>query len=314
MDRARGTRWARGGAMALLAAIAAPWAIVPSPAGKSAVRSVKPPPIELSSVSVRPDSSSVDFFAAIDRGELAARLLPEEGQHARLEVENRTNRPLSVALPPALGGRASVLQHAWERRRLNPSEAAWAADSCAFRRNGSAISDPGTACLDDSKPEPTPGMVYDVCRIDELARPGVAKLCGDARRRKDRPPRPCRRPCGILNCDRSWGRGFRPGCKVAAARMARRNSLAGRKSGRRSGWRRWRCDEPTARAISSTKARRRAARSRKRRQSQLSYAGHVSCRETARDSERPSPRLGRQSCWLPPPKPAEKRAPVLVSV
>jgi hypothetical protein len=36
-----------------------------------------------------------------------------------------------------------------------------------------------TACLDESKPEPTPGMVYEVCRLEELTdRPAVQKLGG----------------------------------------------------------------------------------------------------------------------------------------
>ena len=188
--------------MALLAAFAAPWVFVPSPAGRNEVRAVKPP-IELSSVSAPLDSSSVDLFAAIDRGDLTARLLPGKGQHARLEVENRTNRPLTVALPPALGGRASVLAQVGAGAAAQPVGGGLGGGFMCIPPECVGYLRVRTACLDDSKPEPTPGMVYEVCRIEELARPGVAKLCamlGDEK--SDR--RAVQAAVWHLNCDRSW--------------------------------------------------------------------------------------------------------------
>ena len=203
MEKVRGARLARGGAIALLAAIAAPWASVSSPAGKNAVPAVKPP-VVLSYISAPADSSSVDFFAAVDRGELAARLWPEKGLYARLEVENRTDRPLTVALPPALGGRASVLAQVGAAAPQPVGGGLGGGFMCVPPERLGYLRI-RTVCLDDSKPEPTPGMVYDVCRIEELARqPGVAKLCamlGDEKSDHGA----VQAAVWHLNCDRSWG-------------------------------------------------------------------------------------------------------------
>ena len=161
------------------------------------------PLIELSPVSAPPDSTSVDLFAAIDRGDLAARLLPDKAQNARLEVENRTDRPLTVALPPSFGGRASVLA-AVGGPGPQPLGGASGGGFMCVPPERVGILRVRTACLDDSKPEPAPGTVYDVCRIEELSRQsGVAKLCamlGDEK--TDR--RAVQAAVWHLKCDRTW--------------------------------------------------------------------------------------------------------------
>ena len=52
-----------------------------------------------------PGTKTVEMFAAMERGDLAVRLMPEKDQQARLELENRTDRPLTVGVPATFGGR-----------------------------------------------------------------------------------------------------------------------------------------------------------------------------------------------------------------
>jgi hypothetical protein len=190
--------------VALLAVIAAPCAVSSVPAPKDTIQAVKPR-IELSPVAVPADSNRVELFAAIDRGELVARLLPGKNQHARLELENRTDRPLTVALPPSFGGRASVLAQVGLGPMPQPlgSGPSGGGFMCVPPEHVGVLR-VRTACLDDAKPDPLPGMVYEVCRIEDLApQPGVAKLCvmlsdGETNCRA------VQAAVWHLNCDRSW--------------------------------------------------------------------------------------------------------------
>ena len=64
------------------------------------------PVVELSPIDAPPPGTeAVEMFAAMDRGDLAVRLMPEKDQQARLELENRTDRPLTVQVPATFGGR-----------------------------------------------------------------------------------------------------------------------------------------------------------------------------------------------------------------
>jgi hypothetical protein len=201
MDSLRSVRWAGSGAAVLLAVFAAPWVLFPPPAEENAAPA-KRPAVELSPVSAPADAAE-EMFAAIDRGELAARLLPEKDQQARLELENRTDRPLTVALPPAFGGRASVLAGVG-MPSPQPVGGGMGGGFMSIPPERVGYLRVRTACLDDTKAEPSPGMVYEVCRIEELARqPGVSKLCamlGDGK--TDR--RAVQAAVWHLNCDRSW--------------------------------------------------------------------------------------------------------------
>ncbi len=63
-----------------------------------------------------------------------------------------------------------------------------------------------TACLDESKPEPHPGMIYEVCRIEELTeQSAVQKLCVILGARQT-DPQAVQAAVWHLNCDLSWWR------------------------------------------------------------------------------------------------------------
>jgi hypothetical protein len=168
------------------------------------------PPVDLLPEAGPLSSSAVEMFTAIERGELAVRLLPEKGQQARLELENRTDWPLTVEMSAAIGGRP--LAGVGVASSPGVGAAAGTQPLGGGMGGGFFCVPPErvgylritTACLDDSKPEPRPGMVYEVCRIEDLTtRPAVAKLCamlGD--QKTDR--RAVQAGVWHVQCERSW--------------------------------------------------------------------------------------------------------------
>ena len=166
------------------------------------------PAVALSPINAPPQGTeAVEMFAAIDRGDLAVRLRPEKDQQARVEFENRTDRPLTVAVPASFGARFILADLIYDD--FGPSQ-----------RVGSAAPPGGgffcippekvgcfrarTACLDESKPEPSPGMVYEVCRLEELTeQPAVQRLCGMLGDGKT-DPQAVQAAVWHLNCHLSW--------------------------------------------------------------------------------------------------------------
>ena len=147
--------------MAALAAIAAGALFFASPPEATTALPVKPV-VELSPVDAPPPGTeAVEMFAAMDRGDLAVRLMPEKDQQARLELENRTDRPLTVQVPASFGGRfilAGWVGHG-HGAGLNRSAAAWAAAvaACsAFRRKRSDACGPGPHVLTSRSPSRAP--------------------------------------------------------------------------------------------------------------------------------------------------------------
>ena len=148
------------------------------------------------------------MFAAMGRGDLAARLLPEKDQQARLELENRTERPLTVQVPASFGARFILAGVG-----LGPPGVGPQGYGAAPRGGGGFFCVPPekvgflrarTACLDESKPEPGPGMVYEVCRLEELtAQPAVQRLCGMLGDRHT-DPQAVQAAIWHLHCGLSW--------------------------------------------------------------------------------------------------------------
>ncbi len=107
-------RFARCSVVAVLAVTAAGALIFSSPP-KASTTLPRKPVVELSPTDAPPPGTEVvEMFAAVGRGDLAVRLVPEKGQRARLELENRTDRPLTVQVPASFGAR-SILRR-WVRR------------------------------------------------------------------------------------------------------------------------------------------------------------------------------------------------------
>jgi hypothetical protein len=54
---------------------------------------------------------AVEFFAAVDAKQIAARFIPRDSRRATIWIENKTDKPLSIRMPAAFGG-APVLAQA----------------------------------------------------------------------------------------------------------------------------------------------------------------------------------------------------------
>jgi len=49
-----------------------------------------------------PGSKSVDFFSALDQGQIAATVIPRDSRQLTVQVENKTDKPLSIRLPESI--------------------------------------------------------------------------------------------------------------------------------------------------------------------------------------------------------------------
>lgn len=208
MGKVRQGRFAKAGMVAILACIPAIGLLLTvSPKANTALPAK--PVVELSRTdTLPPGTEAVEMFAAMDRGDLAVRLMPEKDQQARLELENRTDRPLTVQVPATFGGRSILAGVGIGAVPPQPVGAGWRGGPGFFCIPPEKVGclRAGTACLDESKPEPSQGMVYEVCRLEELAnQPAVQRLCGMLGGRQT-DLRAVQAAVWHLNCDLSWQR------------------------------------------------------------------------------------------------------------
>jgi hypothetical protein len=151
-----------------------------------------------------PATDAVEMFAAMSRGDLAVRLMPEKDQQARLEFENRTDQPLTVQVPASFGGRAILAQVGLTMQGLGAGVRGQGGGMFCIPPEKVGCLRIRTACLDESKPEPSPCMVYEVCRLEELTEQrAVQKACellGDCQT----DPRAVQAAVWHLNCNLSW--------------------------------------------------------------------------------------------------------------
>ncbi len=49
-----------------------------------------------------PGSQSVEFFSALDQGQIAATVIPRDARQLTVQVENKTDKPLSIRLPESI--------------------------------------------------------------------------------------------------------------------------------------------------------------------------------------------------------------------
>ena len=50
-----------------------------------------------------PGSQTVEFFSALDQGQIAATVIPRDSRQLTVQVENKTEKPLSIRLPESIG-------------------------------------------------------------------------------------------------------------------------------------------------------------------------------------------------------------------
>jgi hypothetical protein len=175
--------WPRFASMGALCALAVLAAARPGPVKK---------------LSVDPDAREVELFAAIEAGELEARLVARDARHGNLLVTNKTEDPLTVKLPRAVVG-VHVLkqflppqnqQGAFGVQNLSPTEPSQALGvgfggsglgplGPVLNNLGGMFSVPAertvqirisSVCLQYGKPDPASHMEYRVEPVEEFTR------------------------------------------------------------------------------------------------------------------------------------------------
>ena len=63
-----------------------------------------------------PGSQTVEFFSALDQGQIAATVIPRDSRQLTVQVENKTDKPLSIRLPESIGAVPALAQ------MLNPGQ------------------------------------------------------------------------------------------------------------------------------------------------------------------------------------------------
>jgi hypothetical protein len=156
---------------------------------------------------------AVEFFAAVEAKQIAARFIPRDSRRATIWIENKTDKPLSIQMPAAFGG-APVLAQAGGGFFPPPGGGGGggaAPQRVGFPGNGfPGMLDGGFAggggggpggmpgagigffsvpagktiktkvpcvCLEHGKPDPKPRVPYEVVRIESIcAKPELAEL------------------------------------------------------------------------------------------------------------------------------------------
>jgi len=148
----------------------------------------------------------VEFFEAIQRGELAVKLIPKDSTECRVMMENKTKRPLTVKLPETFAG-VPILAQAG----LPGGDAGRGSRGSRGSRGGGGYGGGQgfgggfggyggmggmgmgmfnippekvaqlkvpTVCLEHGKAEPRPYMPYEIKPIEAFtSKPGVRELC-----------------------------------------------------------------------------------------------------------------------------------------
>ena len=143
---------------------------------------------------------TVEMFAAIEKGDIAVKLIPKDSTQCRVLIENKTDKPLNVKLPEAFAGVPVLAQ-------VQPAQRAGRQQQNQMQGMGGGMGGMGmggmgmggggmggggmfnvapekvgqfnvaTVCLEHGKAEPKP-IPYEIKPIDSFTtKPGVRELC-----------------------------------------------------------------------------------------------------------------------------------------
>lgn len=136
-------------------------------------------------------AETVEMFAAIEKGDIAVKMVQKDSTQCTLRIENKTQRPLSVKLPDAFAG-VPVLAQTSGRRGTGGNNRS----SGGNQGTGGGMSGMGgggmfnvpaekvgklvvpTVCLEHGKAEPRPSVQYEIRPIETFTtKTGVRELC-----------------------------------------------------------------------------------------------------------------------------------------
>jgi len=153
-----------------------------------------------------PGSQSVEFFAALDEGQIAATVIPRDSRQLTVQVENKTDKPLSIRLPESIGAVPVLAQFGNPNQGFNPfdnnqQQAQGLGGPFGGPQNGNnpfgggqQFNFPGgplfnvlpgkivkkklpCVCLEFGKPDPRPRIPYRIERLENVcSKPGVREV------------------------------------------------------------------------------------------------------------------------------------------
>lgn len=151
-----------------------------------------------------PADQTVEMFAAMEKGEIAVRLIPKDSTQCKVLIENKTNQPLNVKLPEAFAGVPALAQigGAGGRSSTRSSSGNNQNQSMGGGMGGMGMGGGGmggmgggggffnvppekvgkfdvtTVCLEHGKGEPRAAIPYEIKPLESFtSKPGVRELC-----------------------------------------------------------------------------------------------------------------------------------------
>lgn len=145
-----------------------------------------------------PDDQTVEFFQALEAGQLEAKFIPRDSTEARLQVRNTTDKPLNVVLPETFAGVPVLAQigGGFGGGGRGGGGGGGQGVGGGFGGGGGGFGGGGMGggqfnvpaerlaevevpcvCLEHGKAEPRPRMPYEIRPLDEFTtKPGVKQL------------------------------------------------------------------------------------------------------------------------------------------
>jgi hypothetical protein len=145
-----------------------------------------------------PNATTIDMFDGIANGDIAVKFIPKDSTQARVLIENKTDKPLSVKLPAAFAGvpvLAAVApqggaQGGGQQGQQTPQPAGGGMGGMGMPGmggGGGMFNLPpekigqlkvATVCLEHGKTEPRPAIPYEIKPIESVtANPETQEIC-----------------------------------------------------------------------------------------------------------------------------------------
>jgi len=151
-----------------------------------------------------PAAETVEMFAAIEKGDIAVKLIPKDSTQSQVLIENKTDRPLNVKLPEAFAGVPVLAQggfggqgaggggsgHSHNNSNNNSGNQGMGGGMGGMGGMGGGMGGFNvppekvgkfkvpTVCLDHGKAEPRAAIPYTIKPIESYtSKPGVRELC-----------------------------------------------------------------------------------------------------------------------------------------
>ncbi len=123
-----------------------------------------------------PADETVEMFEALEAGQIAVKLIPQDSTDARIFIRNKTRKPLNVKLPEAFAAAPILAQMGGQGM----------GGGGGGGMRGGMMNVPAEkelnvrvpcVCLEHGKPEPRPQMTYEVKPVKSFTeKPGIAEL------------------------------------------------------------------------------------------------------------------------------------------